>query len=280
VTMYDKRLAAMIDDVDNVARVLEMIAIHAPTDEPVLLVGARSSGASFLAEAIHACSPRRDRRLVRARCGLYSGMLLEAQLFGRSSARNGHMRATCCRKKGMAAIADRGSLFVEQIQNTTPSVQTILFDLISDKEYVNFERTVIHHADVRLIASARPGLEDRAMEGQFHRDLFSALRPSSIEIIGGCASRSRILAVIDLLRAEVMPRGSFATAQITDWWANAARTATQTAASMRLRKAVEAVAQLHPASANVETIFLAAVRHMSQNSVGTHRVEISASSGN
>src|SRR5271170_5169682 len=106
MNMGDKRLSATIDDVDAVAHVMEMIAIHAQSAAPILLLGPRSTGASFLAEAIHACSARCDLPFVRARCGLYSGTLLEARLFGRSNPRNEYFLPTASRRKGVIGTAN------------------------------------------------------------------------------------------------------------------------------------------------------------------------------
>jgi len=268
----------MLDDVDNVARVLEMIALHAQSREPVLLLGPRNSGAGFLAEALHACSPRRDRPFVRARCGLYSGMLLEAQLFGRSNVRNGFLRATVSRRKGMVGTADGGSLFVEQIQNTTPGVQARLLELVTNDEYTDFEQTFTYSADVRLIASARLSLEHRAKSGLFLPQLWAQLRPACIELDGSCASREGILAVINRLRSEALPHTTGGIGRVTEWWAMAERSAVQTPASAALHRAVEIAVQQCPHSAPVEAVFLAVLRHMSRDLTESRSIGIDRSS--
>ena len=150
----DRRLSGMIEDVDNLARVLEKIAGHARSGEPVLLIGPRSGGASFLAEAIHGCSSRRNRPFVKARCGQYTGMLLEAKLFG-SSRRKSAFWATPLCGRGTVAAADGGSLFVEQIQHATPSVQARLFELVVHQEYAYFERDL--HSQVRCAPDRQRG---------------------------------------------------------------------------------------------------------------------------
>ncbi|HUO09980.1 MAG TPA: sigma 54-interacting transcriptional regulator [Phycisphaerae bacterium] len=266
MTGNDNRLSAMIENVDSVARVLDMLAQQAQSSAPVLMLGPRCSGACFLAEALHACSPRRDRPFVRARCGLYSGMLLEAQLFGRSNSPNGYLRNTLSRKKGMVAIADGGSLFVEQIQNANAGVQDRLFDLITHQEYSDFEQTSTYAADVRLIVSARCDLENRVNSGLFLPNLHALLQPACIELHGSCISRDGILSVIDLLRAQVTPQTTHNIGRVTEWWMQAARTATQTPNSAVLRYAVEAVTRQLPDSASSESIFLAALQYMARNS--------------
>ena len=265
ITGNDYRLSAMIEDVDNVAHVLELVARFAHSGTPVLLLGPRCSGATFLAEALHACSLRHDRSFVRARCGVYSGMLLEAQLFGRSTAPNGYLRGTLSRKRGMVAVADHGSLFVEQIQNANPGVQARLLDLLTDHQYTDFEKTSTYAADVRLIVSARPGLEDRASAGLFLPALCARLLRSSIELRGNTVSRTSILSVIDLLRAQVTPQTVRDTGPVTEWWMQAARTATQTPNSTLLRYAVEVVARQLPASTPVESLFHSVLQYMIRN---------------
>jgi transcriptional regulator of aromatic amino acid metabolism len=271
----DRRLSAMIADVDNVANVLEMIAVHARTNAPVLLLGSRSTGVSFLAETLHACSERSHNSLVRARCGVYTGTLLEARLFGRSTARSEYVSPGAPRGNGMLGTAAGGSLFVEQIQNTTSSVQARLLDLVASQEYFDFERRCTYSADVRLIASAPlPHLEKYVNSGRFSPTLFSRLRLSSIELNGCCTSRERILAVIDLLRTEALPHADGAAAPVVEWWMNAARTATQTPASELLRQVVKTAEKECPESAPAETAFLAALREMSRNITEPRRSEM------
>ena len=276
---YDTQVSAVMDDVDHVARVLELIAMHAPSREPVLFLGPRNLGANFLAEALHACSPRHDRPYVRARCGLYSGMLLDAQLFGRSNVRNGYLRATMSRRKGMVGTADGGSFFVEQIQNTTPGVQAKLLELITEGEYTDFEQTATYVADVRLIASARPSLEHRVKSGLFLPQLWAQLRPACIELDGSCASQEGILAVIDRLRAEVMLQTAGGIGRVTECWTMAERSAKPTHASTALRRAVEFATQQCPSSVPIEAVFLVALRYMSRDLAESRDVEPARLSG-
>lgn len=275
----DKRLLAIIDDVNNVARVMERIAFYSKSDVPVLLVGPRNSGATFLAEALHGCSMRRNCSFVRARCGLYSGMLLEAQLFGRSSVRNGYLRATMSRREGIIGTANGGSLFVEQIQNTAASLQTRLLELLTHQEYADFEQTSIYSADVRLIVSARRGLEYRVKSGLFQENLFSHFKRAQIELTGNCTSRDGILAVIDLLRAEAAHQTTGGTGRLTEWWLKAASSAIRTPTSAVLRRALESVAPHFTHTAPVEAVFLAALRQMCHNSSEERRFEIVRSLG-
>ncbi len=269
----DRQLSAMIEDVDNVARVLEAVAGCARGSEPVLLLGGRSTGASLLAEVIHRCSARCAASFVQARCGRYTGVLLEALLF-RGPASKGRVQPRVLGGTGSLATADGGSLFVEQIQNTTVSVQERLAELIATRRYVDFTKRHWHSADVRLIASAEADLKRRAFCGGFSPKLFARLGPCCIELNKSCMSRTRILNVIELLRSDLTPQAAFASAQVTDWWSKAARTATRSATSMALREAVETAAKLSSAAATAESILIEAVERLSKTIAVPRQVEM------
>jgi DNA-binding NtrC family response regulator len=271
--MADRQLSAMIEDVDNVARVLKAIAACARGSEPVLLLGGRSTGASLLAEVIHACSGRPEESMVRARCGRYTGVLLEALLFSGPVARR-RIQPRGLGGTGTVAAANGGSLFVEQIQNATASVQARLTDLVANQRYVDFTKKHSYSADVRLIASAEADLGSRASCGQFSPKLLSRLWPCRIELNESCMSRTRLLNVIELLRAELTPQAAFANAQVTDWWCSAARTATRNETSIALREAVETAAKKSSKAAPVESILIGAVEHLSKTIAEPRRVEM------
>ncbi len=269
----DRQLSALIEDVDNVARVLGAIAACARGSEPVLLLGGRSTGASLLAEVIHACSGRAEESMVRARCGRYTGVLLEALLFSGPVARR-RIQPRGLGGTGTVAAAKGGSLFVEQIQNATMSLQERLADLVTNQRYIDFTKKHSFSADVRLIASAEGDLEWRASCGRFSPKLFSRLGSCCIELNECCMSRKRLLNVIELLRAELTPRAAFASAQVTDWWCNAARTTTKSETSIALREAVETTAKQSSKAAPVESILIGAVEHLSKTIAQPRRVEM------
>ena len=257
-------LSVTTHEIDHVASVLEKVSTLAAGCEPVLLLGPRSAGISFLAEAIHHCSPRADNPFVGARCGLYPASHLEARLFGRSLAGNRSNLPPASRQNAAVAVANGGSLFVEQIQNTTASFQTILFDLVANKEYIDYERTSIHRADVRLIASARGELESRVKSGRFLQRLFSRFQFPFIELNNSCPSPERILAVVDSLRMAAIVEANAGGERIFRWNAGDSCRGTQTAASAVLRRAVKIAALQLGNPAPVKAVFVAALRHMCQ----------------
>jgi sigma54-dependent transcription regulator len=265
----DMRLSAIVEDIKNVAGVLEQIAIQADADAPVLLLGPRSTGAGLLAEMIHATSDRDACTFVTARCGLYSGELLEARLFGRFNPPKGYHRATAS-NRGTIASADGGSLFVEQIQNATPSVQARLLELIARNQYADYERRTTYKADMRLIASARFELASRAKSGHFMRELLSQFTLQPIELNASCATREGILGVIELLRLH---RPCGIQAQLSGWWERAACGAIQDRASERLRRAVELVALQLPDAASARTVLIGALRYMRRPPAGALRLD-------
>jgi hypothetical protein len=152
-------------------------------------------------------------------------------------------------------------------------VQGRLIELMTNKRYAEFKRYTVHEADVRLIASADLSLEGRVKAGLFLPKLFFTLCKSSIELNETCGSRERVLGVIDLLRAEVMPGAAIGGAQSMDWWMKEGCSAAQTPASAFLREVVTSVARRSRGEASAEEVLVATMHEMSRIASERGRVE-------
>src|SRR5271156_6375693 len=162
--------AQTIGQVEEVSRLLNAIVSVSTSRIPVLLLGPRSTGIDLLAKCVHVCSPREARPFVSVRCGLYPATTVEAQLMGKSHSRRSHIRQNGEGRGtagGLLAAANSGTLFIDQIQNTSPQIQAELLRVATDGEYVDSEG-ITHRTDIRLIVSAWHDLKERAEEGRFH----------------------------------------------------------------------------------------------------------------
>jgi len=196
-----KQIAQMIGQVEEVSRLLNGIVAVSTSRIPVLLLGPRSTGIDLLAKCIHVCSPREARPFVSVRCGLYPAATVEAQLMGKTRSRRSHVRQNGGAAVGLLAAANSGTLFVDQIQNTSPQIQSELLRVVTDGEYVDSEG-ITHRTDIRLIVSAWHDLKQRAEEGRFHTEFFERLSRVSLLLRKGSSDQERILEVVDLFRTK------------------------------------------------------------------------------
>ena len=162
-----------------IKRVFEQISIVAPTDSTVLLHGETGTGKELIARAIHNLSPRRDRTFVRLNCAAIPSGLLESELFGHE---RGAFTGALMQKKGRFELADRGSLFLDEIGDISTELQPKLLRAVQEREFERLGSTRTIQVDVRMIAATHRDLAARIQEGTFREDLFYRLNVFPIEI--------------------------------------------------------------------------------------------------
>ena len=162
-----------------IKRVFEQISIVAPTDSTVLLHGETGTGKELIARAIHNLSPRRDRTFVRLNCAAIPSGLLESELFGHE---RGAFTGALMQKKGRFELADRGSLFLDEIGDISMELQPKLLRAVQEQEFERLGSTRTIQVDVRMIAATHRDLAARIQEGTFREDLFYRLNVFPIEI--------------------------------------------------------------------------------------------------
>jgi formate hydrogenlyase transcriptional activator len=160
-------------------RVFEQISIVAPTDSTVLLHGETGTGKELIARAIHNLSPRRDRTFVRLNCAAIPSGLLESELFGHE---RGAFTGALMQKKGRFEIADRGSLFLDEIGDISLDLQPKLLRAVQEQEFERLGSTRTIQVNVRMIAATHRDLPARIRDGTFREDLFYRLNVFPIEI--------------------------------------------------------------------------------------------------
>jgi formate hydrogenlyase transcriptional activator len=160
-------------------KVLDQVAIVAPTSSTVLLHGETGTGKELVARAIHNVSPRRERTFVRLNCAAIPSGLVESELFGHEK---GAFTGALMQKKGRFELADHGTLFLDEIGDITLDLQPKLLRALQEQEFERLGSTKTIHVDVRLIAATHRDLHGMIRNNQFREDLFYRLNVFPIEI--------------------------------------------------------------------------------------------------
>ncbi len=162
-----------------IQKVLEQVSIVAPTDSTVLLLGETGTGKELIARAIHKLSSRREREFVRMNCAAIPTGLLESELFGHEK---GAFTGALMQKKGRLELADRGSLFLDEIGDISLELQPKLLRAVQEREFERLGSARTIHVDVRIIAATHRNLPDMVRTKNFREDLFYRLNVFPIEL--------------------------------------------------------------------------------------------------
>jgi formate hydrogenlyase transcriptional activator len=160
-------------------KVLDQIAIVAPTGSTVLLHGETGTGKELFARAIHNRSPRRERTFVRLNCAAIPSGLVESELFGHEK---GAFTGALVQRRGRFELADRGTLFLDEIGDISLDLQPKLLRALQEREFERLGSTRTIQVDVRLIAATHRDLQSMIRNNQFREDLFYRLNVFPIEV--------------------------------------------------------------------------------------------------
>jgi len=160
-------------------KVLDQVAIVAPTDSTVLLHGETGTGKELIARAIHNLSSRRERSYVRMNCAAIPSGLLESELFGHEK---GAFTGALIQRKGRFELADGGSLFLDEIGDISLELQPKLLRAIQEQEFERLGSSKTISVNVRLIAATHRDLPEMIQQGSFREDLFYRFNVFPIEI--------------------------------------------------------------------------------------------------
>ncbi|MDJ0785841.1 MAG: sigma-54 dependent transcriptional regulator [Myxococcota bacterium] len=159
--------------------VLEVVGKVADTDTTVLITGESGTGKELIARALHYNSRRADRPLVTVNCGAIPEELLESELFGHVK---GAFTNAVSSREGRFALADGGTIFLDEIGDMSQNLQVKLLRVLQEKSFdpVGSNRTLT--TDVRVVAATNQDLELAQREGRFREDLFYRLNVLPIEL--------------------------------------------------------------------------------------------------
>jgi DNA-binding NtrC family response regulator len=175
---YNK-FANIIGKSPRMRQVFELIIQAAPSRSTILIQGESGTGKELVARAIHTNSPRVDRSFVTVNSGNLPPDLLESTLFGHVK---GAFTGAVYPKKGLCDLADKGSIFFDEIGNIPLETQAKLLRVIQEREFMRLGGMETIKVDVRIIAATNVDLRQMVDEGRFREDLFYRLNVISIQL--------------------------------------------------------------------------------------------------
>ncbi len=176
-TEYD--FEEIVGESHALKRVLKQVETVAPTDATVLILGETGTGKELIARAIHSLSGRRERTFVKLNCAAIPSGLLESELFGHEK---GAFTGAITQKIGRLELANRGSLFLDEVGDIPLDLQPKLLRALQEKEFERLGSTRTIPVDVRLIAATNRDLAAMVQAREFRSDLFYRLKVFPIEV--------------------------------------------------------------------------------------------------
>jgi two-component system, NtrC family, response regulator HupR/HoxA len=153
----------------SMEEVYSLMRRAAAGDITVLIVGETGTGKELIARAIHYNGPRRDAMFVAQNCAALPHDLLESVLFGH---RKGSFTGAVSDQKGLFEVADRGTIFLDEIGETSPAMQAKLLRVLQEGEYTRVGDTAPRRVDVRVISATLKDLDAEIRGGRFRQDLY------------------------------------------------------------------------------------------------------------
>jgi DNA-binding NtrC family response regulator len=173
------KFANIIGKSPRMRQVFDLIIQAAPSRSTILIQGESGTGKELVARAIHANSSRSDRAFVTVNSGNLPPDLLESTLFGHVK---GAFTGAVYPKKGMFDLADKGSIFFDEIGNVPLETQAKLLRVIQERDFMRLGGMETIKVDVRIIAATNVDLRHMMEEGKFREDLFYRLHVISIQL--------------------------------------------------------------------------------------------------
>jgi formate hydrogenlyase transcriptional activator len=159
--------------------VLKQVETVAPTDSTVLIIGETGTGKELVARAIHDLSTRREHILAKLNCAAIPTGLLESELFGHEK---GAFTGAIGQKVGRFELADKGTLFLDEVGDIPPELQPKLLRVLQEKEFERLGSTRTQRVDIRLIAATNRDLAQMVADKQFRSDLYYRLNIFPISV--------------------------------------------------------------------------------------------------
>jgi formate hydrogenlyase transcriptional activator len=167
-----RRFEQLIGNSPALEAVLEQVECVAPTDSTVLIQGETGTGKELIARAIHNISSRCGRPFIKLNCAAIPFDLLESELFGHEK---GAFTGAIAQKIGRFEMADKGTLFLDEVGDIPLALQPKLLRVLQEQEFERLGSTRTHQVDVRLVAATNRDLTDMVKRGAFRSDLFYRL---------------------------------------------------------------------------------------------------------
>jgi formate hydrogenlyase transcriptional activator len=167
-----RRFEQIVGKSSALESVLEQVEQVAPTDSTVLIQGETGTGKELIARAVHDLSSRFGRPLIKLNCAAIPFDLLESELFGHEK---GAFTGAVAQKVGRFELADKGTLFLDEVGDIPLALQPKLLRVLQEREFERLGGTRTHQVDVRLVAATHRNLAEMVKCNEFRSDLYYRL---------------------------------------------------------------------------------------------------------
>jgi formate hydrogenlyase transcriptional activator len=167
-----RKFEQLIGKSRSLEMVLDQVECVAPTDSTVLIQGETGTGKELIARAVHNVSPRCGRPFIKLNCAAIPYALLESELFGHE---RGAFTDAIAQKVGRFEMADKGTLFLDEVGDIPLALQPKLLRVLQEQEFERLGGTRTHHVDVRLVAATNRDLTGMVKRSEFRSDLYYRL---------------------------------------------------------------------------------------------------------
>jgi DNA-binding NtrC family response regulator len=173
------RFMEIVGKSPRMLQVFQLVSQAAPSRSTILVVGESGTGKELVAKAVHANSPRKDRPFVVVNSGSLPHDLLESNLFGHVK---GAFTGAVYAKKGLFELADKGTLFFDEIGNIPLETQAKLLRVMQEREFMRLGGVETLKVDVRVVAATNIDLKRAVDDGRFREDLYYRLNVIAIQL--------------------------------------------------------------------------------------------------
>jgi Nif-specific regulatory protein len=169
---YNDRVTALVGESGKMQEVYDLISKVAMTNATILIRGESGVGKELVAKAIHDQSPRKKMQMISINCSAIPEMLIESELFGYEK---GAFTGADKLHKGRFELAEKSTIFLDEIGDLSPNLQVKLLRVLQEKEFQRLGGTETLQADVRIITATNRDLEELMLKNEFREDLYYRL---------------------------------------------------------------------------------------------------------
>ena len=163
------KVADLISNSDAMKNIFNILPLVSDSDSSVLIEGETGTGKELLARAIHNMSHRKDKPFIAINCGALPDTLLESELFGY---KKGAFTNAIKDKPGQFALADSGTIFLDEIGDTSPAFQVSILRVLQDHKFTPLGALSQEKTNIRIIAATNKDLSSLVSQNQFRQDLY------------------------------------------------------------------------------------------------------------